>query len=76
MNNKPLTEKELSEMAGKPVHCPELECYGIIRCDTVGRWANIPFLVGVWYGNDNGCGARFEYNILERGLKCYRLNLD
>ena len=66
MNNKPLTEKELSEMAGKPVHCPELECYGIIRCDTVGRWANIPFLVGVWYGNDNGCGARFEFGLNRR----------
>ena len=43
MNKVPLTEKELLEMAGKPVYCPELECYGIISCDPIGRWANIPF---------------------------------
>ena len=73
MNKEPLTEKELSEMAGKPVYCLDLECYGIISCDPVGRWANIPFLIGVWYDDDNSCGVHFDYNIQERGLKCYKV---
>ena len=74
MSKEPLTEKELSEMAGKPVYCPELECYGIIAYDTIGNWANIPFLYGIWC--ESGLASRFAYNIRERGLKCYKLNLD
>jgi hypothetical protein len=27
MSKDPFTEKKLSEMADKPVYCPELECY-------------------------------------------------
>lgn len=67
----PLTQKELKEMAGKPVYCPELESYGIVKYDTKGRWAEIPFLVGVFH--QYGCSVTFEYNILERGLKCYEI---
>ena len=67
----PLTQKELQEMTGKPVYCPELETYGIIKYETVGQWAGIPFLVGVWH--QNGTAVTFEYNILERGLKCYEI---
>ena len=72
MNKELLTHQELQEMAGQPVYCPEIKSYGIIKYETIGRWAGIPFLVGAWHSE--GVAVNFEYNILERGLKCYRIN--
>lgn len=74
MNNVPLTLQELREMTGKPVYCPEMESYGIVKCETKGRWSGVPFLVGVWHSD--GVAVNFEYNILERDLKCYRATED
>lgn len=73
MNPKPLTIQELREMGGKPVWCPELEAYGIVKCDKHGRWADIPFLRGLWYNTEYGNSVDFEYNIQKRKLKCYRV---
>lgn len=72
MNKKPLSKQELQKMAGKPVYCPEMESYGIVKCENKGVWAGIPFLVGAWHCD--GVAVGFEYNILERKLKCYRIN--
>lgn len=72
MNSDALTQKELSEMAGKPVYCPKIESYGIVKYETIGRWAGVPFLVGTWHSD--GVAVNFEYNILERKLKCYRIS--
>lgn len=69
MYKEPLSQQELCRMAGKPVYCPELESYGIIKYETIGQWAGIPFLVGVWH--DGGVAVDFEYNIAKRKLKCY-----
>ena len=74
MNKEPLTQHELQEMAGKPVHCPEIESYGIVKCETIGTWAGVPFLVGVWHCD--GVAVNFEYNIADRKLKSYRINED
>lgn len=71
---KPLTMNELKELAGKPVYCPEIESYGIVKWETIGKWSDIPFLVGAWH--NDGVAVNFEYNIKERGLKCYKLNID
>lgn len=71
-NKKPLTPQELQEMAGKPVYCSEIESYGIVKYETIGKWAEMPFLVGAWH--DGGVAVNFEYNISERNLKCYRIN--
>lgn len=46
MNKESLTLEELQELAGKPVYCPEIEAYGIVKCETIGIWAGVPFLVG------------------------------
>lgn len=72
MNSDALTYKELSEMAGKPVYCPEIELYGIVKYETIGTWAGVPFLVGTWHCD--GAAVNFEYNIIQRKLKCYRIN--
>lgn len=72
MNKKPLTQQELQVMAGKPVYCPEIESYGIVKYETIGSWAGVPFLVGAWH--HKGIAVNFEYNITERKLKCYRIN--
>ena len=72
MNNEPLTQQELREIAGKPVYCPEIESYGIIKCETKGMWAGVPFLVGVWHSD--GVAVNYEYNIVERKLKCYKIS--
>lgn len=72
MNNEPLTQQELREIAGKPVYCPEMESYGIIKCETKGMWAGVPFLVGVWHSD--GVAVNYEYNIVERKLKCYKIS--
>lgn len=71
MNNTPLTLQELREMAGKPVYCPEMESYGIVKCETKGMWEGVPFLVGTWHSE--GVAVNFEYNISERKLKCYAI---
>ena len=42
-------------------------------CDKIGQWAGIPFLHGVWYSNDDGVGVEFNHNIIERKLKCFRV---
>ena len=67
---KPLTIDELRKMAGEPVWCADYQCYGIIEVESVGRWANIPLLVGVWH--DRGVAGKFEYDIKKRGLTIYR----
>lgn len=72
MNNEPLTQQELQEMAGKPVYCPEIASYGIVMYETIGTWAGVPFLIGARHRN--GIAVNFEYNIVEKKLKCYRIN--
>ena len=71
MKNEPLTIEELKEMAGHPVWCPDEEAYGVIMCDSIGKWAGIPFMHGVWY--HDGICVEFNHNIIERKLKCYRV---
>lgn len=68
---EPLTIEELKEMAGQPVWCPDEEAYGIVMCDSIGQWAGVPFLHGVWY--HDGIGVEFNHNIIGRKLKCYRV---
>lgn len=46
VHNDPLVLDELRQMRGEPVWCKELECYGIVKMEKVGRWANELFLVG------------------------------
>lgn len=72
MHKTPLTQQELRRMAGKPVYCPEIESYGIVKYETIGIWAGVPFLVGAWHRD--GVAVTFEYNIVKRKLKCYRIN--
>ncbi|KJJ69332.1 hypothetical protein [Clostridium sp. FS41] len=72
MIKDPLTQQELRCMAGEPVYCPEIDSYGIIKCETIGCWADVPFLVGAWHRE--GVAVNFEYNVTERKLKCYRIN--
>ena len=71
MKTEPVTIEELKEMAGQPVWCPDEEAYGVIMCDSIGKWAGIPFMHGVWY--HDGIGVEFNHNIIERKLKCYRV---
>lgn len=74
MGQKPLTIEELRQMAGQLVWCPDEEAYGVVMCDSIGRWAGIPFLHGVWYKDgDNDCGVEFSHNIIKRRLRCYRV---
>ncbi len=68
--NKPLTLAQLREMAGEPVWCAEIECYGIVKVETLGRWANIPYFIGVWHRD--GVATNFEWDIKRRGLTLYR----
>lgn len=72
MNKEPLTLEELQQMAGKPVYCPEIASYGIVKYETIGIWAGVPFLIGAWH--HEGVAVNFEYNIMERKLKCYGIN--
>lgn len=39
--NSSLIVDQLREMTGEPVWCEELQCWGIIKCASAGRWANI-----------------------------------
>ena len=48
VHNDPLVLDELRQMRGEPVWCKELECYGIVKMEKVGSWANELFLVGTW----------------------------
>ena len=57
-------------MRGEPVWCKELECYGIVKMEKVGSWANELFLVGTWHNGD--AAVNFEYDIKSRGLTLYR----
>lgn len=66
-----LTFEELRQMAGQPVWCPDEEAYGIVVCDSKGRYAGVPFLHGVWY--HDGIGVEFEHNIIGRKLKCFKI---
>lgn len=68
--NEPLTIEELRQMNGQPVWCADLKEWGIVKMDTIGGWANIPFLLG-HYG-DYQVRINFEYDIESRGLECYR----
>lgn len=68
---EPLTENELRNMSGLPVYCPQINAYGIVRCDKVGKYANRPFLIGVQTYGDNMCNGNFEMDIIQRKLKCY-----
>lgn len=70
--NASLTLDELREMDGEPVWCDELKCYGIIKVDTIGRWANVPFLIGMWRSSNCGSSVNFEYDIESRELTLYR----
>ena len=72
MENNLLKPEDYKDMAGKPVWCPELGDYGIIKYEIIGKWTDVPFLVGVHH--EYGAAVNFEYNIEDRGLKCYRLN--
>ena len=70
--NEPLTEEELRELAGKPVWCEDLQCWGIVKYETAGRWKNKPFLIGAWHSPDCGTATNFEYDIKQRKLTLYR----
>ena len=70
--NEPLTLDELRQMVGEPVWCKELECYGIIKIETIGRFANSPFLIGVYHNFDLGAAVNFEYDIKRRHFSLYR----
>ena len=69
-HNDPLVREELRQMRGEPVWCKELECYGIVKMEKVGSWANELFLVGTWHNGD--AAVNFEYDIKSRGLTLYR----
>lgn len=56
--DKPLKLEEFEELAGKPVYCVEVGGYGIVKYETKGQWANIPFLVGAWH--NDGVAVNFE----------------
>lgn len=64
VHNDPLVLDELRQMRGEPVWCKELECYGIVKMEKVGRWANELFLVGTWHNGD--VAVNFEYDIKSR----------
>lgn len=70
VHNDPLVLDELRQMRGEPVWCKELECYGIVKMEKVGSWANELFLVGTWHNGD--AAVNFEYGIKSRGLTLYR----
>ena len=69
---EPLTLDELRQMVGEPVWCKELECYGIIKIETIGRFANSPFLIGVYHNFDLGASVNFEYDIKRHHFSLYR----
>lgn len=70
--NAPLTLDELRKMPGEPVWCAEYQHYGIVKVETVGCWANKPYLVGSLQDPKYGTAVDFEYDIKKRGLTLYR----
>ena len=71
-NPAPLTPAEIQQMRGKPVWCPEVKAYGIIKIYKIGPWADKPFLKFFWIGNeDEPCGVDCEWDIEKRGLTIY-----
>ena len=64
--NNPLTLDELRQMDGEPVWVEEVEHWALIDIEKGGQWDGVPF--AIWAEN----GARFTYNIKDRGLHCYR----
>lgn len=66
LSNEPLTQDELREMDGQPVWVEELKHWALIDIEKGGQWDGIPFTV--WAEN----GAKFTYNVKNRGLHCYR----
>lgn len=64
--NDPLTLKQLRKMGGEPGWRSEAQCYGIVKVEKIGRWANKPFFVGAWHSN--GLATNFEWDIEKRGL--------
>ena len=52
---------------------PGPHSYGIIKCDTSGKWKGIPYIHGSQYFPEFGTSTDFEYNILERGLVCQHI---
>lgn len=68
--NDPLTLDELRKMGGEPVWCLEMRCWGIIKLETIGQWAGIPFLIGALH--DRGVAVDFEYDVVKRELTLYR----
>ncbi len=72
--NDPLTLDELRKMGGEPVWCLEMRCWGIIKLETIGKWAGMPFLSGALH--DRGVAVDFEYDVVKRGLTLYRRKLE
>lgn len=70
--NDPLSKEQLREMQGDPAWCKELQCWGIVKCEPTGRWANKPFLIGVWCHPDYKTAVNFEYDIEAQELTLYR----
>lgn len=66
----PLTIDELRKMNGQPVWCADINEWGIVKIETIGRWANDIFLIG-HYGNEQ-VRTNYEYDIVRRCYKCYR----
>lgn len=68
--NDPLTLEELQGMGGEPVWCLEMRCWGIIKLETIGEWAGMPFLIGTLH--DCGVAVDFEFDVIKRALTLYR----
>lgn len=68
--NPPLTLAELWEMEGEPVWCEDYQCWGIVKVESKGPWANQPFLCGVYHSD--GLAISFEHDIEKRELTLYR----
>lgn len=68
--NPPLTLEELRELEGEPVWCEDYKLWGIVKVESKGPWANMPFLCGVYHSY--GVATNFEYDIEKRGLTLYR----
>lgn len=70
--NPPLTLEQLRGTTGEPVWCEDLQCWGIVKCETIGNWANIPLLVGAWHHPQSGSAVNFQYDIGMQNLTLYR----
>lgn len=51
--------------------CSEAQCYGVVKVEKIGRWANKPFFVGALHSS-NGLATNFEWDIQKWRLKIYR----